>query len=172
MNTTQRMNKDTIPTNFTLGLAIFDFVPVILFCLLSIVLGLSFSSIIFIVGSTMCFISGLLKVIWKIIVATKKRNIWFMFIQMRIAMPIGFLIMIIGFIYYCFTNDVSIFFNSLLNPFVLVFLVLGVIGMILMIIFAFKLDSSSAKSNWIEQITNSASQLFLFIGFLIALLIR
>lgn len=44
--------------------------------------------------------------------------------------------------------------------------VLGLIGMGLMGYFAKNLDSTDVKSNWIEQITNSLAQLFIFIGLL------
>lgn len=91
---------------------------------------------------------------------------------MRIVMPIGFIMMIVGFVVACFNIDLGIFFKSLLNSYSLVFLILGVIGMVLMIICAIKLDSSDKKSNWIEQIINTISQLCFFLGFLLAYLLK
>lgn len=38
-----------------------------------------------------------------------------------------------------------------------------------MSVFAFKLDGSKAKSNWIEQITNATAQASLMIGIILAL---
>lgn len=38
------------------------------------------------------------------------------------------------------------------------------LGMILMCIFAFRLDSSDPRSNWIEQITNAIAQICIFAG--------
>lgn len=166
-----KINKNSVPEGFTVKLALVDFLPVLFFLLTSIVLGISFKSITFIVGASLTFIAGLLKVIWKIIVAIKNKNIWCLFVQMRIVMPIGFLIMIIGFIIYAINHDSSVFFSLLLNPFTIIFLALGVIGMILMIVFAIKLDSTNVKSNWIEQLVNGISQMCFFIAFLIALLI-
>lgn len=168
----QKISKDMVPEGFSVTLALVDALPVIFFGLASIVLGLSFSSIIFIIGACITFISGLVKVIWKIIVATKKKNIWAMFIQMRIVMPIGFIVMIVGFIIACFNENMNIFFNSLLNPLCIVFLALGFIGMAMMVVFAIKLDSSDPKSNWIEQICNGLSQACFFIGFLLAYLLK
>lgn len=167
-----KISKDIVPNDFSFSLAIVDFFPCLFFLLTSIVLGLSFSSIIFIIGSIITFISGLVKVIWKLIVVFKKKNIWSLFIQMRIVMPIGFIIMIVGFIVACFNIDLGIFFKSLLNPYSLVFLILGVIGNVLMIICAIKLDSSDKKSNWIEQTINTISQLCFFLGFLLAYLLK
>lgn len=167
-----KMNKNIVPEDFTLKLSLVDSLPVIFFGLTSIILGISINSFIFIIGAIITFLSGLLKVIWKMIVALKKRNIWVLFIQMRIFMPLGFLVMIIGFVLKCINNDMSIFFNSLLNPFSLVFLIIGLLGMVLMVIFSIKLDSSNLKSNWIEQICNAFSQLSFFIGFLLAFLLK
>ncbi len=167
-----KISKDIVPNDFSLSLASFDFFPCLFFLLTSIVLGLSFSSFIFIIGSIITFISGLIKVIWKLIVVFKKKNIWCLFIQMRIVMPIGFSIMLVGFIISCFSSSLGTFFQSLLNPYSLVFLILGLIGMILMIICAIKLDSSDKKSNWIEQSINTISQLCFFLGFLLAYLLK
>ena len=163
-----KINKNSIPQDFTIKLALVDFMPVLFFALAAIMISLSINSIILSIGAIICFLSGLFKVIWKIIVAVKRKNIWPLFIQMRIFMPIGFLIMIIGFIVYCINNDSSIFFNSLLNPVTIIFLIIGFIGMILMIVFAVKLNSEDSKSNWIEQLVNGFSQLSFFIAFLLA----
>ncbi len=168
----QKINKNTIIEDFPLNLALVDLLPVIFFGLTSIFLGLIFNSLIFIIGALITFISGLLKVIWKIIVATKKKNIWLLFIQMRIIMPIGFLIMIVGFILYCLNNDITLFFNSLFNITSIIFLILGLIGLVAMIICSIKLDSSDLKSNWIEESINSVTQLFIFIAILVAYLIK
>lgn len=167
-----KISKDIVPDDFSLSLAIVDFFPCLFFLLTSIVLGLSLSSIIFIIGSIITFISGLIKVIWKLIVVFKKKNVWILFIQMRIVMPIGFIIMMVGFIVSCFNIDLGTFFQSLLNSYSLVFLILGLIGMVLMIICAIKLDSSDKKSNWIEQCINTISQLCFFLGFLLAYLLK
>ena len=166
------MNKNVIPTDFTISLALIDFLPVLFFSLTGIILGINLDSIIFLIGAALTFISGFIKVLWKIIVVKKKKNIWWMFIQMRIVMPIGFLIMIIAFIIASTTKNLKVFYSSLYNPVVIVFLLLGLITMVLMIIFSIKLDSTNVKSNWIEQITNSISQLSFFIAFLLAYLLK
>ena len=51
-----------------------------------------------------------------------------------------------------------------------IFFAIGIIGMTLMGIFAAKLDSSSLRSNWIEQLTNAAAQASVFTGILILFL--
>ena len=152
----KRMTKDTIPEGFTIPLVIVDAIPVLFFLLSIILFSLKmFSSYFIILGGIICFISGIIKIIWKLIVATKKKNIWWMFVQMRIFMPIGFTIFILGFIlgwkYYSYLILNASFYSRL-------FFTLSIIGMSLMSLFAIILDASDHKVNWLEQITNSISQ--------------
>lgn len=162
-----KVTKDTVPTDFSLSLALFDGLPVLFFAGSMIVISFLFSSKLFLVGSLLCLFAGLSKVIWKIIVVLKKKNIWFLFIQMRITMPIGLLLMVISVI----TNKNSINYglikNSILSLPSLIFFIIGVVGMIMMLVFGFVLDGSKKKNNWIEQITNAVAQLSFFIGLLL-----
>lgn len=41
-------------------------------------------------GAVVCLVSGVVKVLWKGIAAVTRRNIWPMFVQMRVFMPAGF----------------------------------------------------------------------------------
>jgi len=149
------MNKDTIPEGFTLSLAAVDALPVLFFGASCILLGKGLQSVLFILGACLCLWAGLAKVIWKVIVCLKKKNVWFLFMQMRIIMPLGMLLMLLGFAVQLIKGAVS--FHPL--PFVSgLFLILGTAGMILMMVFAKKLDSSDVRSNWIEQLTNAAAQ--------------
>lgn len=93
-----------------------------------------------------------------------------MFLQMRYVMPLGFLLMIVSLI----TNRHSIRLEAILAgvlsiPSVLCFAG-GVAGMALMMYFAFNLDSSDLKANWIEQLTNGISQMLIFLGLLFILI--
>lgn len=154
------MNKDVIPQDFTLSLVLVDAMPVLFFLATSLLLGIKLQSIGFIIGAILCMWAGVTKVIWKLIVVLKKKNIWFLFVQMRKVMPIGLLIMIIFGImnhskFHLFSFPSIIFFG------------IGVLGMIGMIVFSKILDSSDVKANWIEQITNALAQAAFFIGFLL-----
>ena len=99
MSNKPKMTKDTIPENFTLSLAFVDSLPVLFFGGSMILIGLLFGSPLFLIGAALCFWAGAAKVLWKIIVVTKKKNVWWMFLQMRIVMPIGFLLMLLAVIY-------------------------------------------------------------------------
>ena len=48
------------------------------------------------------------------------------------------------------------------------FFLAGALGMILMLVFAFRMDSSDPKVNWMEQTVNSLAQICFFIGLMLA----
>ena len=89
-----KITKDTVPEDFTLLLALTDSLPVIFFGASMLLIGRRFSSLLFMAGALLCLIGGAGKVLWKIIVVLRKKNIWPLFIQMRILMPAGFLLML------------------------------------------------------------------------------
>ena len=158
----KKMTKDTIPEAFTLSLVIVDFIPVFLFIFIILVFSLkTYSNYLIILGGFICFFSGIIKVLWKLIVILKKKNVWWMFVQMRITMPIGFGILMFGFISGWKYFSYIIFNASFISR---IFITLWIIGMSLMSIFAISLDSSNLKVNWIEQIINSLSQCFMLLA--------
>jgi len=156
--------KDTIPQDFTISLATIDAIPVILFCINCIIIGQILNSILFTIGTIACFISGILKVIWKYIVVLKKKNVWSLFIQMRIIMPIGFLIMLVGTLISLLAH---MYTPVSVSPISIIFFATGFIGMVMMGVCGARLDSADLKSNWIEQIINSISQAAFLIGLLL-----
>jgi len=160
------MTKETIPLDFTLGLALFDALPVIFFGISIMVIAGRFSSLLFLLGAALCFMAGFSKVLWKIIVVTKKKNVWVLFIQMRTIMPASLVLMLLG----VFTERKSIEFGKIFSNVctwpIAAFFAFGLIAMLLMAVFAFTLDASKTKSNWIEQITNCFAQLMILMGIL------
>jgi len=162
-----KMSKDIVPEGFTLPLVMVDAIPVIFFAINMILIGMLFKSTLFIVGSVLCFYAGFAKVIWKLIVVLKKKNIWFLFIQMRIVMPIGFLLIILAVILKRSAINMAAIMAAVLSLPACIFILMGILGMVLMMVFAFRLDSSDLKSNWIEQLTNGISQTAFCIAILI-----
>lgn len=162
-----KMTKDTVPEDFTMTLALVDSLPVLFFGAGMIVVSILFSSKLFFLGALLCLFAGAAKVIWKIIVVLKHKNVWWLFLQMRILMPIGFAAMIIGVI----INKDAVNFAAILSAIVslpaVVFFAVGIFGMVLMLFFEFKLDSSNVKANWIEQLTNGIAQASFFVGLLL-----
>lgn len=162
-----KITKDTIPEGFSISLAIYDFVPVLLFGLCAVKIGSLFHSAVFIAGAVICSLSGVVKVLWKLIAAMRKKNIWPLFFQMRIFMPVGFAIMLIALFVDRANLNAAAIIAGLTGAPACVFFAMGVLGMLLMCVFAVRLDSSDARSNFIEQTTNSIAQLCFFIGLLL-----
>lgn len=160
------MNKNTVPEGFTIKLALIDAIPVVFFALSMILVGRLLNSPLFIAGALLVLAAGAAKVLWKFIVVLKKKNVWFLFIQMRIIMPVGLILMIAG----IFVNRSAVTFGSVTDAILtmpsLIFFALGALGMTLMAVFAFTLDGKKVKSNWIEQITNGIAQICIFLGIL------
>ncbi len=143
---------------FSLGLALFDALPVIFFSTAMILIAMHFRVAAFIAGAICCTAAGLGKVCWKIIIAATGKDIWPLNKQLRILMPAGFALMIAGLVIGMdrkLWQTLGVCVVSF--PAVLLFGI-TVVGMVLMGIFAKKLDGTKVKSNWIEQITNAIAQ--------------
>ena len=164
MRSKPKMTKDTIPEDFTLSLALVDALPVLFFGGSMILIGLLFGSPLFLIGAALCFWAGAAKVLWKIIVVTKKKNVWWMFLQMRIVMPVGFALMILSVFLNRSAIDLSTAFAAVVSLPSVLFFAAGLFGMVLMGVFAVKLDPADVRSNWIEQLTNAIAQASVFAG--------
>lgn len=165
-----KISKDIVPEGFTIPLVLVDALPVIFFAATMIIISLLFSSPLFLIGAILCFYAGAAKVLWKLIVVRNKKNIWWLFMQMRIVMPIGFLLMLLALIMNHSSISGGAILAAVLSMPSVIFFAIGVVGMILMMVFAFRLDSSDAKSNWIEQLTNGLAQACFFLGTLFILI--
>lgn len=84
-----KMAKNTVPEGFSAALALVDLVPVVFFGLSAVRAGSLLHSALFVAGAVVCLVSGVVKVLWKGIAAVTRRNIWPMFVQMRVFMPAG-----------------------------------------------------------------------------------
>lgn len=162
-----KITKDTVPEGFSIGLALMDFLPVVLFGLSAIRVGSLIHSGLFIAGALLCLVSGLLKVLWKIIAAAAKRNIWALFLQMRILMPVGFLLLLAALIQSRALLHGGAILAALFRFPACPFFAAGFLGMGLMLVFAFRLDSGNPRANWVEQTVNSLAQLCFFLGLLL-----
>ena len=151
-------------SDFTLSLALFDAIPVLLFSAAAIIAGYNLNSTLFLIGAVICTLSGTMKVIWKITVAATQKDLKPLNIQMRFLMPCGFLLIITGLIIDAPKINFKLISANATSMPAILFYFITITGMILMSIFAFKLDSTKAKSNWTEQITNAVAQLALLFG--------
>lgn len=151
---------------FSPALAWFDALPVILFSVAMLLIALRFRNTVFIIGAVCCVCAGLGKVIWKIIMATANKNITLLSRQLRVLMPVGFLLMIAGVITGMNTALWKSLVQSVLSVPAVMFFGFAVLGMILMGVFAGRLDQKKVRSNWIEQITNTVAQGCFLLGVL------
>ena len=72
---------EDFPKDFTLALALFDAVPVILFMITATIVAIRFNNPIFLSGAALCSLAGLGKIVWKIIVVTKISTFHFSFMN-------------------------------------------------------------------------------------------
>lgn len=164
-----KMTKDIVPEGFTLSLALVDALPVLFFGGSMILVGILFESTLFSLGALLCLWAGAAKVIWKIIVVTRKKNVWWLFMQMRIVMPVGFTLMLLAVIIGWSKIDRVAVLAAVVSFPSVIFFAVGILGMVLMGVFASKLDSSNVRANWIEQLTNGLAQAAIFIGMLLTI---
>ena len=158
------MNRKIVPKDFTLPLVIVDTIPVIFFSMTMIMLTKKFPSKLFLFGTLLVVFAGACKVLWKLIIVLKKKNIWFLFVQMRATMPIGLLLIIASLLLNRDMVSIDSIIQSVITYPQVIFFILGSIGMLTMLVFAFCLDNRKLKNNWIEQIVNAISQICFFVG--------
>ena len=150
-----------------LSLAFFDALPVIFFSASILIIAWNFHNTCFITGAVLCTLAGLGKVTWKIIIAGTKKDIVILNRQLRVLMPVGFLLIIIGLVTgLSSVQNTGVILASILSFPAIFFFIVTVIGMVMMSVFACKLDSTKLRSNWIEQITNAIAQGCFLLGVL------
>lgn len=157
------MTKGVVPEGFTMAMVVTDMLPVVFFGAATFTIGLILNNVWIDVGALIAFVSGLVKVIWKLIVVWKRKNVWSLFVQMRIVMPVGLIVFLIGLIVSLSKIPAQNVWSALTSMPQLIFFLLGFVGMIAMIVFSVKLDSTDPKANWIDQTTNGIAQACFFI---------
>ncbi len=158
--------KSKIPENFTLQMAIMDTLPVIFFCVALVIMTHRFNNPLFLTGGTIVVLAGALKVIWKLIIAIKKQNIYIFNYQLHILMPIGFILMLIAVIFNFTKIFTNYFFDRISSFPTLLFFIMGILCMIKMALLAKNTDNDNAKANWVEQGINSLGQACFLLGIL------
>lgn len=151
---------------FTLSLALADALPVLFFGVAAAMLGVKVRSAVFLVGAALCLLAGAGKVVWKLLLALRGKDVAFLGAQLRCVMPAGFLLMIVGAI---FADRATV--RALLHAAVRLpsaaFFALTIVGLVAMIVCAKKFDRRDARGNWIEQIINAAAQACAMVGVLL-----
>lgn len=161
---------------YTLGLALFDIVPVLLFLISCILIYSMCMSRLFLAGALCCFIGGMAKVIWKLIVVLAKRDIPAFSRVFRVLMISGFALMLLSVVLStvrsvagggAFADSaVAGLWRGLTFMPATLFFIAGFAGMCMMGYLGSHMDKS-ARSNWIEELINTAAQLAILAGVVI-----
>lgn len=126
--------------DFSLVLALVYAIPVLCFSAAMLVVAGRFRNIPFLAGAVLCTLAGACKVIWKILIAVKQIDIEILSKQMRIVMPLGFVLIIIGLVAGMNSEMWKQLGKSIISfPAVIPFGV-TLLGVICMGVFAVKLD--------------------------------
>lgn len=148
---------------FTLQLALVDAIPVLLFGIAAIMLGVKIHSVLFFAGALLCFLAGFGKVLWKFLIAIAGKDVELLGMQLKYVMPAGFLLMALG----AFAADRSavtgLIRGALKLPSLLFFLI-AVCALAGMVICARKFDRRDVRGNWIEQGINIIAQGCVLLG--------
>lgn len=147
---------DGVPEGFTLALALVDALPVVFFCAAAIFAIIEIASPLFAAGAVLSAVGGAGKVCWKLVLALARRDVPFLSKQMRVTMPAGFLLMIVGAL--CSLASAGALAQRICVLPSLVFAIVWVACMGAMGYLASHRDQADARSNWIEQLVNAAGQ--------------
>ncbi|MCD8084735.1 MAG: alpha/beta hydrolase [Clostridiales bacterium] len=141
----------------SVGMAVVDALPVLCFSASMILIGQVYQSTVFMVGAVLCVLAGVGKVLWKLILAIAHKDVPILYRQFRFLMPAGFVLMIVSLVIN--RPSLSVLWKNISSfPCNILFLV-ALAGFVVMGILGAKLDSSSRKANWIEQLVNLAAEL-------------
>ena len=152
--------------DYTLGLALFDTVPVLLFLLTGVTVFLISGSRIFLAGVIASFIGGSSKVIWKLIVVIKGEDRSSLTRVFHIMLPAGFGLMLLAVIVGIVSDltkgpvpggrgTISGICEAFSMMPAALFFIAGIAGMCLMGYLGSHMDDS-AGSAWNEEIINTA----------------
>jgi len=154
---------------FTLGLAVFDALPVLLFSASILIITMRFRPLLFVIGAVICAAAGTGKVLWKLIMALKGRDVKILAKQFRFLMPAGFLLIALSVIFAAGSLDIKALVREIASFPQMIFFCLFFLTVIYMTWLGKHMDQNDAAVNWKEQAVNTAAQLFLFIGILLCI---
>ena len=155
-------NEHSEYNEYTLGLALVDLAPVLLFLLSGLIMFSMYESPLLLVGVLACFTGGLCKALWKLIVVIRKKDYPVLTRAFHILMPAGFVLMILSALLGGKTALAGLWRSVTMMPAAILFAAAFIL-MCLMGYLGSQMDSSS-RSNWIEELINTFAQLALLIG--------
>jgi len=189
---TNKTENNQAQLEASFGMALVDALPVICFSISIAMIASMYDSAVFLIGALLCIIAGLGKVLWKLILAASHKDIQLLYRQFHYLMPGGFVLILLSLIISrpslseLWKNISSFPCNILFLLAIVGFVVMGILGAAAES-HAMKncashngmayvldsqsesgqeMDSSSKRTNWIEQLVNLAAQLCILFGVL------
>jgi hypothetical protein len=154
---------------FTLAMAAADAVPVLLFAASCVMITVLSGSAVFAAGAALCVCAGLGKVLWKVFLALRGRDIRLLAGQFRFLMPAGFILIILAAV----LGRRELFSSELLSGLLALpqaaFFSAAAVLMAAMAVLGARLDAKSARANWAEQTVNIAAQACVLAGLIFLL---
>lgn len=164
MKKNTQKNRQSIPEGFTLKLALADALPVLFFIGSVAAAAARVHSLLFTVGGIVVIAAGAGKVLWKLIIAVRKRNVGILDRQLRYTMPSGFALILLSFIIDRSAWEASGLIGVVTTLPSAAFFFAGIAGMGCMGYFAGHFDRENARKNRIEQGTNALAQLCILLS--------
>lgn len=154
---------------FTLSLALVDAIPVLCFGAGMMMIAIRFRSPLFILGAALSTLAGCCKVLWKLILGIRQKDVRWLnkpFVPMQAA---GFLLILVSFLLGFRRISWSGVFAAVTGLPSLVFFLLWIAGMAAMVWYRKnRFAHDSASSNWTAQFINCAAQGSLLLAILFA----
>ncbi|MCD8347976.1 MAG: alpha/beta hydrolase [Lachnospiraceae bacterium] len=161
---TNKTENNQAQLEASFGMALVDALPVICFSISIAMIASLYDSAVFLIGALLCIIAGLGKVLWKLILAAAHKDIQLLYRQFHYLMPGGFVLILLSLI--ISRPSLSELWKNISSfPCNILFL-LAIVGFAVMGILGAKMDSTSKRANWIEQLVNLAAQLCILFGVL------
>lgn len=154
---------------FTLALALVDAIPVLLFGASMIMIAARCSSVLFVAGAVLSTLAGCFKVLWKIILATKKKDVKWLNKGFLPLMAAGWILILLSLVLMKSGGMNTAWAAGLVRMPGVLFLALWLILMCFMVWYRRKrFVNEDAKKNWTAQIINCVAMASLFVGILLA----
>ncbi len=168
------MDKKTDYEDFTIGLALFDMIPVLLFLGSGMIIWSMFGEPLFLAGVLAAFIGGTCKAVWKLIIVRNRKDVQLLTNLFHLLMPGGMALMLLSAVIEGVDEALrgippgeSGVVTGLRTAFTTMpsalFFITGIAGMCLMGYLGSRMDGS-ARSNMIEEAVNAVSQLMILLG--------
>ena len=163
------MEENKNKKGFTLGLALLDAVPVIAFGINMTLLAKPLQSKLFLAGAVLSLLAGSCMVIYKLLLATAKKEVTLLKKMMPIGMTLGWILMIAEAIVNRSRISISGIWSAVSKAPACIFFLLGIAFFVSFIAyFKTKFNADSVRDNWIEEILNAGTQVFFLIGVLLS----